>query len=66
MGTPVIFINSPAMPGGGGTKAKSSSRAVGLTPLFHTVDLYRASMENARDWLNNFSWYNPLQIQTPA
>ena len=54
------------MPGGGGTKAKSSSRAVGLTPLFHTVDLYRASMENARDWLNNFSWYNPLQIQTPA
>jgi len=30
---------SPAMPGGRGTKAKSSSRTVGLTPLFHTVDL---------------------------
>ena len=53
MGTPVIFINSPVMPGGGGTKTKSSSRTVGLTPLFHTVDLYAASMESARGWLNN-------------
>ena len=59
MGTPVIFINSPVMPGGGGTKTKSSSRTVGLTPLFHTVDLYGASMESARGWLKNFSWYNP-------
>jgi len=59
MGTPVIFINSSVMPGGGGTKTKSSSRTVGLTPLFHTVDLYAASMESARGWLKNFSWYNP-------
>jgi len=30
MGTPVIFINSPVMPGGGGTKTVSSLRTVGL------------------------------------
>jgi len=44
----VIFINSPEMPGGGGTKANSSSPTVGLMPLFHTV-----SMENARGCLKN-------------
>jgi len=59
MGTPVIFINSPVMPGGGSTKTMSSLRTVELAPLFHTVDLYAASMESARGWLKNFSWYNP-------
>ena len=59
IGTPVILINSPVLPGGGGTKTKSSSRTVGLTPLFHTVDLYGASVESARGWLRSFSMYNP-------
>jgi len=37
----------------------SSLCTVGLMPLLHTVDLYAASMESARGWLKNFSWYNP-------
>ena len=59
MGTPVIFINSPDMPGGGGTINKGSSRTVGLTPLFHTLDLYTKSNEEARNWLHTFNWQSP-------
>ena len=59
MGTPVIFINSPSMPGGGGSQVKSSSRTIGLLPLFHTLDLYTLSTEDAKDWLQNFPWDNP-------
>ena len=59
IGTPVIFINSPVVPGRGGPKTRSSSHPVELMTLFHTVDLYTASMENARIWLKSFSWHNP-------
>ena len=59
MGIPVIFINSDAMPGGGGTITARSSRTAGLTPMFHTLDLYSKSMEDARQWLHNFTWHNP-------
>ena len=58
MGTPVIFINSPKMPGGGGSSGKSSSRTVGLTPLFHTLDLYAKTVERAKEWLQSFPWHN--------
>ena len=58
MGTPVIFINSPKMPGGGGSSNKSSLRTVGLTPLFHTLDLYATTMERAKEWLQSFPWHN--------
>ena len=58
MGTPVIFINSPKMPGGGGSSGKSSPRTVGLTPLFHTLDLYAKTVERAKEWLQSFPWHN--------
>jgi hypothetical protein len=51
MGIPVVFINSPLMPGGGGTNTKRSSRTVGLTDLFHTLDLYSMSTKNAIEWI---------------
>ena len=59
MGTPVIFINSPKMPGGGGSKKASSTRTAGLTPLFHTLDLYTVTIADARQWLQNFTWDSP-------
>ena len=59
MGIPVVFINSAGMPGGGGSKSHSSARTVGLTPLFHTVDMYKMSHEEAKKWLHNFNWKNP-------
>lgn len=59
MGTPVLFFNSPEMPGGGGSSHKISSRTAGLTPLFHTLDLYQMNKRQAKDWLGNFSWDNP-------
>ena len=61
MGTPVIFINSPSMPGGGGSNDTASSRVTGLTELFHTVNLYTVTDEvkEAREWLTNFPWENP-------
>ena len=59
MGTPVIFISSPDMPGGGGTITKASSRTAGLTPLFHTLDLYNKSNKEAKSWLHTFNWQSP-------
>ena len=58
MGTPVIFINSPGMPGGGGSSKESSSRTTGLTPLFHTLDLYKMTMNEAKEWIDNFPWHD--------
>ena len=58
MGTPVIFISSPVMPGGGGTKAASSPRMTGLMPMFHTLDLYNMTTEMAKEWLGKFPWNN--------
>ena len=59
MGTPVIFINSPNMPGGGGSSKKASSRVGGLTNLFHTLDMYNMSMADAKTWLRKFNWNDP-------
>ena len=59
MGTPVIFINSPNMPGGGGDNKEASERVSGLLPLFHTLDLYSLTEREAVDWLKNFPWDDP-------
>ncbi|XP_031561521.1 lactosylceramide 4-alpha-galactosyltransferase-like [Actinia tenebrosa] len=59
MGTPVIFINSPNMPGGGGTKSESSPRTQGFHELFYIVDLYKMSIDEAKVWLHNFDWHDP-------
>ena len=59
MGTPVVFINSPKLPGGGGTEKESSERITGLLQLFHTVDMYVLSTEEAMLWLTSFPWDNP-------
>ena len=59
MGIPVIFIQSPGLPGGEGSKTESSPRTRGLTPMFHTVDLYKFSREKATEWLKEFNWNNP-------
>ena len=59
MGTPVIFINSAGLPGGGGSSKEASGRTSGLTPLFHTINLYDMSRAEAKTWLQNFAWDNP-------
>ena len=59
MGIPVIFIQSPRLPGGEGSKTQSSPRTHGLTPMFHTVDLYKMSTIEAQEWLQKFPWDNP-------
>ena len=59
MGIPVIFIQSPKMPGGEGSKTQSSPRTHGLTPMFHTVNLYNMSTAEAQEWLQKFPWDNP-------
>ena len=59
MGIPVIFIQSPGLPGGDGSKETKSPRTEGLTQLFHTVDLYTVSREEAQKWLQNFPWDDP-------
>lgn len=59
MGTPVIFINSAGLPGGGGSTGKASERTSGLTPLFHTINLYKSSRSEARELLRKFNWDQP-------
>ena len=59
MGTPVIFFNAPKMPGGGGSISNSSERVAGLVDLFHTIDLYDLTKEQAREKLSKFNWTNP-------
>ena len=59
MGTPVIFFNSPKMPGGGGSSFNCSERVTGLVHLFHSIDLYDLTMEKAREKLSKFNWTNP-------
>lgn len=57
MGTPVIFVDFPGL--FGATDTKSSPRTAGLTPMFHTVDLYTTSRIDAVQWLQKFPWNNP-------
>ena len=59
MGTPVIFINSPYLKGGGGSDTKPSPRTTGLLSLFHTLDMYTMSVEDAKEWLSTFNWQDP-------
>ena len=59
MGTPVIFFNTPKLPGGGGSKVKPSARVVGITNLFHTVDLYNQTLKQAKEELSKVDWANP-------
>ena len=56
MGTPVIFINSPGLLGA--SSYTSSPRTAGLTPLFHTLDLYTLNRKDAEEWVGNFSWHD--------
>ena len=58
MGTPVIFINSPDMSGGGGSDREYFPYLTRLYPLFHTLDLNNRSLNEAKEWIGNFSWYN--------
>ena len=59
MGTPVIFINSAKLPGGGGSINKESDRVGGLLQFFHTINLYDMSDTEAKETLKNFNWNNP-------
>ena len=59
MGTPVIFFNSPKMPGGGRNSSNCSERVTGLVHLFHSIDLYDLTMEQAKEKLSKFNWTNP-------
>ena len=66
MNTPVVFFNSGWLPGGGGTGKKVSSRAAGLTPLFHTVDSYLMTEKERKKWIAEFPWDNPPPNPNPA
>ena len=59
MGTPVVFINSAKLPGGGGSINKESDRVGGLLQFFHTINLYDMSDTEAKETLKNFNWNNP-------
>ena len=59
MGTPVIFINSAKLPGGGGSSNTESDRVGGLLQFFHTINLYDMSTTEARETLKSFNWDNP-------
>ena len=59
MGTPVVFINSAKLPGGGGSSKSASGRVGGLLQFFHTVNLYDMSNTKAKETLKNFNWNNP-------
>ena len=58
MGTPVIFINSSDMPGGGGSDREYFPLLTRLTPLFHTLDLYNSTLKKTKEWIDNFSWHD--------
>ena len=58
MGTPVMFINSPDMSGGGGSDKEYFPLLTRLTPLFHTLDLHNSTLKKAKKWINNFPWHD--------
>ena len=59
MGTPVIFFNTAKMPGGGGSTEKASDRVIGLVELFHSIDLFNLTVEQAKEKLRKFNWTQP-------
>ncbi len=72
MGTPVLFISSAKMPGGGGTNHSHPPRVGGLTKLFHTFDVYNSNEDSnvtrskLDDWLKNFPYDNPPPNPNPG
>ena len=66
MNTPVVFINSAGMPGGGGSSKKGSARTAGLTPLFHSIDFYKMNKAEALNWIAQFPWDNPPPNPNPS
>ena len=64
MGTPVVLINSPNMPGG--DKHHASSRVVALEHFFHTIDTYRKTEDEIRNWTQTFDWNNPPANPDPG
>ena len=66
MNTPVVFFNTAGMPGDGGKNRKGSTRASGLTPLFHTVDFYIMDEAERAKWIAEFPWDNPPPNPNPA
>ena len=59
LNTPVLFINSAGMPGGGGTVKSGSDRTTGLLSMFHTMNAYQIEDKDMPDWFANFPWDNP-------
>ena len=59
MGTPVIFFNTANMPGGGGSNKKASDRVIGLVELFHSIDFFNLTVEQAKEKLRKFNWTHP-------
>ena len=59
LNTPVIFINSAGMPGGGGTAKGGSPRTAGLLSMFHTLNVYQVEDKDISQWFANFPWDNP-------
>lgn len=59
MGTPVVFFNAPKMPGGGATSTHATERVIGLVDLFHTINLFNLTNEQAKEKLAKFNWRNP-------
>ena len=59
MGTPVIFFNTAKMPGGGGSTEKASDRVIGLVELFHSINLFNLTVEQAKEKLGKFNWTQP-------
>ena len=59
MGTPVIFFNTVKMPGGGGSTEKASDRVIGLVELFHSIDLFNLTVDQAKEKLRKFNWTQP-------
>ena len=66
MNTPVVFFNTAAMPGDGGKNKLGSTRASGLTPLFHTIDFYKLDEAERAKWIAEFPWDNPPPNPNPA
>ena len=58
MGTPVIFLHTDNLPGGGGNPNpnKESPRTKGLLELFHTVDGFKIGKDNIQKWFEKFPW----------
>ena len=55
--TPVIFLNLKSLLGA--SKNKPTARVTGLLDLFHHIDLYTTTWEEAKGFLQTFDYHNP-------